>query len=846
MQASSTVVNAPTASPKDIYTDSNLTKLQMIYWVGQSLRPTAPLFNVVVTFRWQATVNVALFFEAFTQVVKQSDALRTVLREEAGVPQRVLLADPPQSLQLVDMSNEADREAKLEQWVQERSRLCFDLSQCAYDVVLVKLAEDDYCWFINQHHLMTDAASVFLVYDHVLALYTEALESGEIGELPPLPTFESYFEFESGYRDSPRYQKSAAYWKKALADGIEPLKFYGRSPQKKSHKMKRIPVPLNPERSQRLKDTMQRPGVFKMTHDLGMLNVLLTLYFAQLHIMTGNQRLATMMPFHNRPTEAMKQTLGLLMEIAPLLVTLEEGETFATLTKKISKSLQRTLVHYQYGSAVALQNNLLDLMFNFHHRPNLQFGDAPVAQELVHPGAGSDSFALHIHEFESDGALTFLFDFHEDVFSKTEQELTLDIFEKLLTAYLANSDLPLTELDLPTAVSIEPEASSSNQNGIAAREKAAYAAPRNELEQQLATAWQAVLGIEQVSIHDDFFDLGGNSWMAVRLFTELQSVTGRNLPLATLFQAPTIAALADLIRQGDDGENWTSLVPIRSKGSKPPFFCIHGVTGDILWLKDLADLMDDDQPFYGIQARGLDGEAEPFDRLEEMASYYLQQIRSVQPTGPYYMGGYCMGGDIAYEVARQLQNAGEEVPILMVIDPPPADLSERAPLNGRFIIDFAQNSPYWLREFLRLGSGEIFSRIRRKGRVALRSLWQKIRAQSDEERMTATDVIDQADDLPEYRQKLIESHLDALLNYTHAGYDGEVIVYEAQSRPLLNPGNHANEWVDYVNRPIIVRTVPGSHSSMLHKPHVIELAKDLQNNLDLVREAQTSKSQKVL
>ena len=355
---------------------------------------------------------------------------------------------------------------------------------------------------------------------------------------------------------------------------------------------------------------------------------------------------------------------------------------------------------------------------------------------------------------------------------------------------------------------------------------------------QLTEAWQTVLGVTAVGIHDDFFDLGGNSWMAVRLFSELQTITGRNLPLSTLFQAPTVAALAAIIKQGEDAQSWSSLVPIRPTGNKPPFFCIHGVTGDILWLKDLASLLDDDQPFYGIQARGLDGEEEPFDRLDEMAAYYLQQIRQVQPSGPYYLGGYCMGGDIAYEVARQLKEQGEEVPILTVIDPPPANLSERAPLNGRFFIDFAKNSPYWMREFMRLGGGEISSRIRRKGRVAVRSLWQKIRSESEETGMNATDVIDQADDLPEYRQKLIESHLEALIHYTHSGYDGDVIVFEARSRPLLNPGNSVSEWKEYVTRPITVRTVPGSHSSILHQPNVVELANYLQQSLDHARESQ--------
>lgn len=837
MQATAALdVMAPQAK-NDIYTHSNLTKLQMIYWVGQSLRPNSPLFNVIVSFRIHVPVDEVRYSEAFNQVVKQSDALCTVIREEAGIPQRIVLPEPPQPLELLDFSGQLDPEMNFQLWLNDRRQQVLDIRVCAYDMVLIKLGTADYCLYLNQHHLVTDAASMFVFFNNVKKLYVAALAGEQNTVALELPPFQAYVDFEKAYNDTPRYKKSAVFWQEKLSKGLEPLKFYGRSPQKKNHAVDRIIYRLDVARSQQLKEAMQRPGVIKMTHDLGMLNVLLTLYFAQLYYMTGNRHLGTMIPFHNRPTGAMKQTIGLLMEICPLLVELEEGETFATLTKKVSKALQQTLIHYQYGTATAMNNKLLDLMFNFHHRPDLEFGDAAVEQELIHPGAGSDSFALHIHEFAVDGALTFFFDFHEDIFTSAEKELTMTAFEQLLTAYLADAPEALDELPLPTKTTPQSLPHGQVPPTMAENDAPAYVAPRDEMEQKLADVWQSVLGVTAVGIHDDFFDLGGNSWMAVRLFTELQTITGHNLPLATLFQAPTIASLAALIQQGDDAQTWTSLVPIRPTGSKPPFFCIHGVTGDILWLKDLASLMDEDQPFYGVQARGLDGEAEPFDRLEAMAAYYLQQIRQVQPTGPYYLGGYCMGGDIAYEVARQLQAAGEEVPILTVIDPPPADLSERASLNGRFLIDFMKNSPYWLREFMRLGGGEIVSRVRRKSRVAARSLWQKIRSDSNGSTVQATDVIDQADDLPEYRQKLIESHLQALLHYDHAGYTGDVIVFEARSRPLLNPGNSANEWIRYVQNPITVRTVPGSHSSMLHKPHVVDLARSMQQCLDLAREA---------
>ena len=835
MHATAVSDDNPMQGKGDIYTHSNLTKLQMIYWVGQSLRPNSPLFNVIVTFRLKLPLDESLFSDVFSFVAQQIDVLRTVIREESGVPQRIVLPKVPQPLEHLDFSGEPDPQTAFQLWLNARKQRALDLTVCAYDIVLIKLAEDDYFWYLNQHHLITDAASFFLIFDHVKDLYTKAQAVGVMPAELALPAFEQYVQFEKGYRSSPRYGKSAVFWQNKLsAAQLEPLKFYGRSSHKKSHNMQRVTYKLDATRTQQLKDAMQRPGVFNMSPALGILNVLLTLYFSLLHYMTGNRRLGTMMPFHNRPTGAMKQTDGLLMEIAPLLVELEEGETFATLTKKISKSLQQTLVHYQYGSAAAMQNNLLDLMFNFHHRPTLSFGGRPVIQELNHPGAGSDSFALHIHEFEEDETFTFYFDFHQDVFTPAEQTVTLAAFEQLLTAYLADAPAALDELPLPLPAQLPVNGTAHTEE--ASQSKPDYLAPRDDLERKLTEVWQEILGVTAVGIHDDFFDLGGNSWLAVRLFSELQTMTGRNLPLATLFQAPTIAALAALIRQGNDAQTWTSLVPIRATGSKPPFFCIHGVTGDVLWLKDLAALMGEDQPFYGIQARGLDGEAEPFERLEEMAAYYVQQIRQVQPSGPYYLGGYCMGGNVAYEVARQLKEQGEEVLILTVIDPPPADLSERAALNGRFVINFLKNSPYWLREFARLGGGEISSRVRRKGRLALRSLWQKAHSNGDATGLHATDIIDQADELPEYRQKLIESHLNALLAYNFAGYDGEVILFEARSRPLLNPGKFAHEWQAYVQQPITIRTVHGSHSSMLHQPNVVQLAGFLQKSLDLARE----------
>lgn len=192
--------------------------------------------------------------------------------------------------------------------------------------------------------------------------------------------------------------------------------------------------------------------------------------------------------------------------------------------------------------------------------------------------------------------------------------------------------------------------------------------PRDTLELQLTKLWEKALGVYPVNLGDNFFDLGGDSLMAVRLFSELRQLTGQILPLSSLFQAPTVEKLADLLRQQGWSPNWTSLVPIQPGGSKPPFYCVHGAGGNVLLFRDLARSLGSDYPFYGLQARGLDGSKNYFRKVEDMAEHYLKEIRELQPEGPYYLGGFCMGGQVAYEMAQILRTQGEKVALLIMID----------------------------------------------------------------------------------------------------------------------------------------------------------------------------------
>jgi len=190
--------------------------------------------------------------------------------------------------------------------------------------------------------------------------------------------------------------------------------------------------------------------------------------------------------------------------------------------------------------------------------------------------------------------------------------------------------------------------------------------PRTALELQLAALWQQVLGVSAIGVHDNFFHLGGHSLAAVQLFAYLEQVFGKGLPLATLFQAPTVAQLAATLSASDWAAPWGSMVAIQPQGTRPPLFAVPGVGGNVLMFAKLAHLLGQNQPFYGLQAIGLDGMTPPLTSVVDMASRYIEEIQSVRPLGPYVVIGTCTGGIIAFEMAQQLRRNGQEVALIII------------------------------------------------------------------------------------------------------------------------------------------------------------------------------------
>ena len=357
-----------------------------------------------------------------------------------------------------------------------------------------------------------------------------------------------------------------------------------------------------------------------------------------------------------------------------------------------------------------------------------------------------------------------------------------------------------------------------------------YVAPENDIERKLAGFWEELLGVSQVGVADSFFDLGGHSLIAVRLFTMIKKAYGVDFPISVLFEAPTIRSCAALIAERGvptvEGaapqdaapkaatKRFTHLVPMHEGegGPKTPFFLVAGMFGNVLNLRHLAHLIGTDRPFYGLQARGLLGDAAPHNDLVEAARDMIAEIRQVQPRGPYMVGGFSGGGITAYEIAQQLSAEGEEIASVIMLDTP---LPQRRPLSraDRAAIQKIE--------------------LRKKG-IGYPVQWAKNRIKWELEKRRHSP--EEAADTPHFHDATIEAAFyEAIGKYQVRPWNGPLTLFRP---PLVGkwevaPGRWVNDERAYVlpdndwtgHAPNIeVFEVPGDHDSMVLEPNVRALA----------------------
>lgn len=357
--------------------------------------------------------------------------------------------------------------------------------------------------------------------------------------------------------------------------------------------------------------------------------------------------------------------------------------------------------------------------------------------------------------------------------------------------------------------------------------------PRTPVEQALAEIWRELLQVQYVGRSTDFFRLGGESILAAQLLVRIRSAFGRSIPSTDFFREPTIARLAEMLAEPVPERPFQSIVPIQPRGTEPPFFCVHPVGGHVLGLRHIARHLGDDQPFYGLQALGLDGDRPPLTTIESMATHYLREVRSIQPRGPYYLGGYSFGGSVALEMARLLQGMGETVALLAVLDTVLPNVKPRWQLATAR--RFFTNLPGWLRDFAARPVRERKALVREH----LQLLVQR-GATAAGVRLGGGDScahlprIDTSS-WPAVWQQVTEANYGASKRYVPGSYSGPVVLFRASRQPLAGPHDTALGWSCVATGRLEIREVPGHHLSMVEEPHVGVLASALRSALEASR-----------
>ncbi|MGX5851666.1 hybrid non-ribosomal peptide synthetase/type I polyketide synthase [Mesorhizobium sp. PL10] len=353
------------------------------------------------------------------------------------------------------------------------------------------------------------------------------------------------------------------------------------------------------------------------------------------------------------------------------------------------------------------------------------------------------------------------------------------------------------------------------------------------LGRQIAEVYRDILGLDDVALTDSFFDLGGDSLSALSVIDRIEQLTGERLDVSLLLEHQTPRGLEIALSKTRGSARPNALVPIQTGGSRTPLFCPHPFGGHVLLYTPLARALGTEQPLFGLQARGLNGEARPHLSIPEMAREYVEAIKSVQPGGPYQLAGLSMGGSIAWEMACQLHDAGDEVAIVGLLDAKALHKEEEHTSDRYHRLLGNRRIPHWLSE-----QAVILSVLF----PALKKHWRKLKSITRECQITALlDFGKQAGSVPDMSETQLnnilavaEANRIALREYTPRANNSRSVLFAAKKglRTFTNEPDGDLGWKQFARERLEIHEVPGDHYTMVAPPHVRVLATKLKNYLN--------------
>ena len=807
-----------------------LTEAQSGVWLTTQMGDAASCaFNEAVLLDMRGPLDPADIKRAFQQTVNRHEALRTTILPTGEGQQIAPSVTADITFDDLSALSVEEREKRQSEILAAEAQEPFDLTQGPLiRARLIRRGSEEHHLALTAHHVVCDGWSFGVLLSDLAAAYigakSSALTPPELGAGGlPAASFRDYAALHEA--KGPEEAENLAYWRARLTPAPGPLTLPTdrARPPVRTYQGARVSRRVPPVLADNLRQLSARSGATLSA-------MLLAAYTLLLHGMSGQDDAVVWVPSAGQ-ADGCENLIGHCVSLLPLRVPASAQMTFADYLSATRNALFDAMDHQQYRLNDLMQALdrpvAITTTFNIDKFPaDLGFDGLNVT--ISHPPRCFFQFDIGLNVIEEANSLELECDYNADLFDALTIEHWLSDFENLLEV-VAEDSLACIEL-LTARLRQERVAPAASPEQKAAVKTTRPAAPQTETEIRLAALWREVLGVSSVSAGDNFFELGGYSLLALRLYGRIEQEFGARLPLPTLFQAPTLEALAEILSRtavpgsapASLSQSHSTLVPLRASGSKPPLYCIHPDHGLVLFYQALANRLPADQPVYGLQSVGVDGEEAPLATLEEMAARYLQDIRRFQPAGPYHLGGYSLGGVVAAEMARQLHAEGQSVGLLALFD-------AYAPVAyQQNLIDKPRLRRMAGHLQLLKGSSpkDALQSLSEKAREALhgkKADWQKaaeeLAGSLAPERLAAL-------------QTVILANEAAFARYQTPRCPAQATLFRAAEVSVFEQRDPSLWWGDNFAGGLEIHDVPGAHLTMMNEPQVPALAQALQLCLD--------------
>ena len=630
-------------------------------------------------------INVDAFQNAWLQIIQRHEVLRTSVHwENLEKPVQVVHKEALLPFTYHDWSenSEPEQKAKLEELINYDDAQSFNLTKAPIlRIFLIRLSAEKHILLWDCHHILTDGWSASTILQDLLAYY-DANTSGENTlALPSIPSYKSYLNWVK--KQDPT--KAKTFWAEVLKD-LESPTLVGN--QKQNHKslgnnFRSVSIKLSEEESQKLRSAAQKNQITLNTLIQGIWAILLSGYVKQEDVTFG-----TIVSGRSIDLPNAERMAGMYMNILPLRIRFNENENFSDWLKSLQLQQSR-IREFEYinldeilHSSISARGNLrFDTVVVFENMPLENLRGGGVSIESFESGLTSN-YALTLAVSPLKEIKIYL-KYDSSLLSEHQVNWFFSNLSNLFGIIIEDKSDSLKEIRdfvVPLVIKKTPEQTEDSDNTTARN----YLAPRNEAELILVGIWENMLNIQPIGINEDFFDLGGTSITAIRLFTEIQKRFQKKLQPISLLNHRTVEALSKFIAEEKGEAKFSSLVPLRASGSKPPIFCLHAGGGHVFFYKDLAKHLGADQPVYALQRLGVDDMTQAAQDIETTASHYLEEIRKVQPNGSYSLLAYCFSISICWEMVRQIKEAGDTISLIAIIDTwPPSQVVKRTTIERR-------------------------------------------------------------------------------------------------------------------------------------------------------------------